>query len=190
MASFHQHSNENIKFLNSNIEFFKNRNPQEKKWIVQLINLILGNRCPKNLRLQFFGSAEEKDIKIKERNTKIKEILKAIRNVVQSAFQPSEAAFQSNEAAFQPSEAAFQSNEAAFQSNEAAFQPNEAAFQPSEAFWHPTGCQCQDDDCLIGTLRGSGTIIHPDDCQCTSCRVINLVACCFECFAYFNNNFS
>lgn len=156
MASFHQHSNENIKFLNSNIEFFKDRNPQEKKWIVQLIKLILGNRCPKNLSLQFFGSAEEKDIKIKERNTKIKEILKAIRNVV----QPSKATFQSNE----------------------------VAFQPSEAWWHPVGCQCGDDDCLMGTLRASGTLIHPDDCQCTPCTVIRLTACCFECFAHFNDN--
>jgi hypothetical protein len=156
MASFRQHHNENIKFFNSNIKFFKSRNLQEKKWIVQLINLILGDDCPKNLRLQFFGSAEEKDIKIKERNTKIKEILKAIRNVV----QPSKATFQSNE----------------------------AAFQPSEAWWHPVGCQCDDDDCVLGTLRASGAIIHPDDCQCTPCTVIRLVACCLECFAHFNDN--
>lgn len=142
MASFRQHHNENIKF-------FKSRNPQEKKWIVQLINLILGDDCPKNLRLQFFGPVEEKDIKIKE-------ILKAIRNVV----QPSKATFQSNE----------------------------AAFQPSEAWWHPVGCQCDDDDCVLGTLRASGTIIHPDDCQCTPCTVIRLVACCLECFAHFNDN--
>jgi len=161
MASFRQHHNENIHFFNSNINFFKSRNPQGKKWIVQLINLILGDDCPKNLRLQFFGSAEEngsteeKDIKIKERNTKIKEILKAIRNVVQP---------------------------------KATFQSNEAAFQPSEAWWHPVGCQCDDDDCVLGTLRASGAIIHPDDCQCTPCCVIRLVACCLECFAHFNDN--
>ena len=162
MASFHQLHNENIHFFNSNINFFKYRNLQEKKWIVRLINLILGDNCPKNLRLQFFGPAEEKDIKIKERNTKIKErntkikeILKAIRNVVQP---------------------------------KATFQSNEAAFQPSEAWWHPVGCQCDDDDCVLGNLRASGSIMHPDDCQCTPCCVIRLVACCFECFAHFNDN--
>jgi hypothetical protein len=151
MASFRQLSHAScclVRYSNENIENrLRECTLQEKKRMGQVIMLILGDHCPKHLRLHFFGSTEEKDTKLKERNQQIKKILQDIHaqceNVVQNAFQQ------------------------------------------SEAFWHPIGCQCQDDDCLRGNFRG---LLHPDNCQCTGCRVLSLLACCCECLVAFNNN--
>jgi hypothetical protein len=50
-----------------------------------------------------------------------------------------------------------------------------STLQPAEAFWHPVGCQCRDDDCMRGTLIDTGTWLHPDDCQCSSCLCIAVI---------------
>lgn len=170
MAHFTQHSkllnssklSNSSKLLNSHIQLLKERNKIEKKYIVHVIELLLGKKCPEQeqMRLQFFGPALEKDTQInvnteRKGNTERNKILKAICKVVQNGA----------------------SRQSGVQSD---LQSGKAAFQPSEAWWHTIGCQCQDRDCVDGNFRRLFCCIHPRACHCNRCELLRLLRCCIN----------